>query len=273
MVVDAGGSDQDAASGVVSDVRVTCEQMDVLFVIDNSASMQQEQQNLSDNFDRFVESLRRFQEGTVDFRIGVTTTQFPNLGSELGVIAAPAWGALLKLEGMTEPWLSSSDPELTTKFRALATVGTDAVLDEQPLKAMRSALVDRIADGSNASFLRPNALLALVVLTDGDDLSKEGESDDFNSNSAGPIPVSRFISAFDSIKGRRGYWSAAVFAGGTAPTCTSRFGSALFAARLQDFVDLSGRNAVFSSICDGDLSAGLDSALATFSDACEFLLF
>ena len=62
-------------------------------------------------------------------------------------------------------------------------------------------------------------------------------------------------------------------AGGTAPTCNSRFGSAIFAARLQDFVDLAGRNAVFSSICDGDLSIGLDAALATFSDACEFLLF
>ncbi len=64
-----------------------------------------------------------------------------------------------------------------------------------------------------------------------------------------------------------------MFSGGNAPTCSSRFGSAVFAARLQAFVEQAGRNAVFSSICEGDLSAGLDAALDTFSDSCEFLLF
>jgi len=260
----------DAGADASAEVRVTCDQMDVLFVIDNSASMQQEQANLSDNFDRFVESLRKFQDGRVDFRIGVTTTSFPTALSEIGLVPPAAAGALLRTADMTDPWLSSSDPDLTAKFRALATVGTDgASWDEQPLKALRSALIDRVADGQNAGFLRPSALLAMVVLTDEDDTSSQ-EIDDLNSR---PIPVGDFINSFDMLKGQREYWSAAVFAGGTAPTCSSRFGSALFAARLQAFVDQAGSNAVFSSICDGDLSLGLDSALGTFSNACEYLLF
>lgn len=264
---DGGVLQSDAESGVAPSVIVTCDQMDVLFVIDNSQSMRQEQQNLSDNIDGFVDSLRRFQKGNVDFRIGVTTTQFPILP----ILEPPgASGALLKTVDMTDHWLSSSDPDLVSKFRALATVGTDITAGAvQPLRATRDALVDRVADGQNAGFLRPNALLALVILTDGDDVSAEDEAYD----GTGPIPVSHFIDSFDSIKTRREYWSTAVFAGGTVPTCNSSFGSALFAARLQAFVEQTGSNAVFNSICEGDLGAGLDATLATFSDACEFLLF
>jgi hypothetical protein len=269
---DAGANEQDAESGIPEPVYVSCSQMDVLFVIDNSPSMKQEQQNLSDNFDGFVESLRQFQGGTVDFRIGVTTTAFPMSFSELVVQTPAASGTLLKTADMNEPWLSSSDPDLSARFRALATVGTNGAWDEQPLKAMRAALIDRTADeqtAQNAGFVRPNALLALVVLTDEDDLSND--SDGFNGG--GPIPVGSFITEFDALKGARGYWSAAVFAGGTAPTCNSSFGSALFAARLQAFVEQAGANAVFHSICEGDLKAGFDAALATFANACEFLLF
>jgi len=251
-------------------VHVDCDQMDVLFVIDNSPSMREEQQNLSDNFDGFVESLRQFQDGGVDFRIGVTTTAFPTSVSELVVGAPSASGALLKTADMTAPWLSASDPDLSHQFHALATLGTNGAWDEQPLEAARAALIDRVADGQNAGFLRPEALLALVVLTDEDDLSTDVMGE-FGSKS--PIPVSSFIQSFDQLKGAREYWSAAVFAGGTAPTCESSFGSAVFAARLQAFTEQAGQNAVFHSICSGDLGNGFDAALATFAHACEFLLF
>lgn len=44
---------------------------DVLFVVDDSASMAEEQQNLSANFGAFLELLG---DTTADFRLGVTTT-------------------------------------------------------------------------------------------------------------------------------------------------------------------------------------------------------
>ncbi len=267
---DAGVDASDAEGGTFPTVHVNCDQMDVLFVIDNSPSMREEQQNLSDNFGAFVESLRQFQDGGVDFRIGVTTTAFPTAISELLVGDPSAAGALLKTVDMTAPWLSSSDPDLLRQFHTLATLGTNGAWDEQPLKAARAALIDRVADGQNADFLRPDALLALVVLTDEDDLSAE-VAGDFETKR--PVPVSSFIHSFDQLKGARQYWSAAVFAGGTAPTCTSSFGSAVFAARLQAFVEQAGPNAVFHSICEGNLGHGFDAALATFASACEFLLF
>jgi hypothetical protein len=39
--------------------------------------------------------------------------------------------------------------------------------------------------------------------------------------------------------------------------------------RLKDYVAKTGAQAVFSSICDGDLAKSLDDALHTFTAACD----
>src|SRR4051794_28884306 len=48
-----------------------CEKIDVLFVIDNSGSMEQEQQNLIANFPQFIHVL---DASGLDYRVAVTTT-------------------------------------------------------------------------------------------------------------------------------------------------------------------------------------------------------
>ncbi len=59
------------------DVRVdtylqqSASQVDVLWVIDNSGSMAPRQENLAKNFQSFIDV---FAKGSIDFRIGVTTT-------------------------------------------------------------------------------------------------------------------------------------------------------------------------------------------------------
>lgn len=241
-------------------VSAGCDKLDVLFVIDNSVSMTDEQENLAHNFGRFVKALRSFREGKVDFRIGVTTTRVPSSGLlGLGRSGAAA-GTLLKTNAMQDPWLESTAPDLEAQFELLATVGTDGSWTEQPLQAAREALTSRIDDGVNADFLRPDALLSIVIITDEDDLS---------ADESRPIPVSEFVTSFDAVKGARYAWSAAVIAGDEAPACSSRFGNALYAARLLDFVSASQGAAVFSSICRDDLSQSLDEALSQFAAACD----
>ena len=52
--------------------------------------------------------------------------------------------------------------------------------------------------------------------------------------------------------------------------CTTDCGcSAEEATRLKDFVMKTGQQAIFSSICDGDLAKSLDEALHTFQAACD----
>ncbi len=269
---DAGAKDagleQDASLVDASQpLFVTCDKMDVLFVIDNSTSMRQEQENLSENFNGFVSSLRNFRDSAVDFRIGVTTTAFP-LSPYLAESPGEA-GNLLQSVDMERPWLSHAEANLEAKFRALATVGTGGNWDEQPLRALLSALDGPSANQEDAGFLRDDALLAIVIITDEDDLSMQGGGGQAPSML---IPVEHFVARLDALKGFRGYWAAAVMAGGTAPICSSTFGDALFAARLQAFVEQAGAGVVFSSICEGDLSVGLDAALKTFERVCDLLV-
>jgi hypothetical protein len=51
--------------------------------------------------------------------------------------------------------------------------------------------------------------------------------------------------------------------------CKSTLGEAADAVRLKQFITTTGKNGVFHSICDGNLTAGLQAALNTFSDACK----
>jgi hypothetical protein len=78
------------------------------------------------------------------------------------------------------------------------------------------------------------------------------------------------VNAFDTLKGNRTRWAAGVIAGDG--DCSSSFGMAVDGTRLKQFVTLAnGQNstqAVFSSICDGDLTIGLKKALDTFQAAC-----
>jgi hypothetical protein len=236
--------------------------MDVLFVIDNSKSMQQEQANLAQNIPAFIGALRMFRNGTADFRIGLTTTSAPT--SSILDPAPNAAGALLKTQDMKDLWLESDDPKLEEHFAALAQVGTAGSLREEPLNALRAALTDRVTDGRNAGFLRADAFLAMVIITDEDDTSTRPGSSE-------PVPVGDFVSTFDHVKGARLDWQAAVIAGGTAPRCTSSFGEAVFAARLQDFVSTAQGSGVFSSICAGDLSVALKDSISAFDQGCNLI--
>ena len=141
-----------------------------------------------------------------------------------------------------------------------------------PLYATKLALDERVSDGTNAGFLRDDALLAIVILTDEDDCSREDDDVTlpFPGEPCTPADLEspqRYVDFLDTLTGDRAKWAVAVIAGPTA--CSSEFGDAVEATRLKTFVDATGQNAVFSSICEGDLSIALIEAVETFDAACQ----
>jgi len=134
------------------------------------------------------------------------------------------------------------------------------------------SLAERVTDNTNAGFLRDDALLALVVLTDEDDASTT--EDNFTMDATGTSPTNwnpaDQVQFLDTLKGNRTRWASAVIAG--EGNCSSGFGSAADGVRLKQFVTDSNGNgynqAVFHSICDGDLTMGLKKALDLFQQAC-----
>ncbi len=287
--VDGGGNNNGSAdaggnNNMWPDARVnftdaatagSCDKMDILFVIDNSGSMGQEQDNLATNFPLFIDVLNNVDN--LDYRVGVTTTGKDysyNLMTPIGNIPSSVSGGdngeLLQRCDMTRRWVEPTDPTPADTFACAAQVGTSGPADEMPLASLKLALDDRIADGTNAGFLRDDALLAVVILTDEDDCSYEqsvtlGFAESLCSSQM--QPVNYYADFLTNLTGAAGRWAVATIAGPT--DCSSEFGNADEATRLKQFTNLAGTNGVFSSICDGDLAAGLQTALETFDLACD----
>lgn len=280
--IDAVGFDADQQFPPIDGVAATCDKIDVLFVIDNSGSMEQEQQNLIANFPTFIQVL---DASGLDYRVGVTTSGRDyewTMATPLGAIPQDQGGGhngkLLKPAScnMAHKWIEKTDPNPAAKFSCVANVGIEGPSHEMPLGAIRDAFEDRIADGTNVGFRRPDALLALVILTDENDCSYEQPVNlAFGQTlcQSGTEQVANYVSFLDQYTGHRSRWATAVIAGKGPGSCSSSFGNAAEATRLKDFVTQTGTNAVISSICQGDLSIGLGQALDLFDAACGQIIF
>jgi hypothetical protein len=183
-------------------------------------------------------------------------------------------GAFRQDCGMSRRWLERGDSDVPGTFSCAAQVGTGGPSLEMPLHALELALTDRVNDGTNQGFLREDALLAVVVLTDEDDCSRQDNNftvanDACDSSMPEIVDTDHYLGWLDTLKGERGRWATAVIAGPGPGTCTSSFGEAFEATRLKGFVNDTGTNAVFSSICEGDLASALEDALNTFEAACD----
>ncbi len=120
---------------------------DVLFVVDDSASMSEEQSQLAVNFASFMGLLGA---STADFQLGVISMSVD--GDDAGLLRGGTYTA--------------ATPDLATTAANAFRVGTHGNRVEHGLEAAALAL-----DGRNPGFLRDGAELDIVVLSDEDDQS------------------------------------------------------------------------------------------------------
>jgi len=166
--------------------------VDLLFVLDDSPSMADKQDQLAANFPSFINVLTTFPDGLPDIHVGVVTTDVGTKGA-IDVTPGPAIGQIgnggcsgtgdggnLQTFGamVTGTYISdlrqtngtrtrNYNGDLATVFGAMARgAGAGGCGFEQPLAAMRRALDN---NPQNAGFLRPAALLGVVFVTDEDD--------------------------------------------------------------------------------------------------------
>ncbi|MBZ0236639.1 MAG: hypothetical protein K8M05_30205 [Deltaproteobacteria bacterium] len=284
---DDDGTDIDAGQhtggdgGGGEEVTGECRKMDLIFVVDDSGSMGEEQTNLGTNFPMFANLLNSYTISTgemLDYRAAVTTTGVtasgvqtlpPPFSMSIPFNQSGMDGRFRTVSGMTRPWLERTDPNMAQTFAQAAAVGTSGPGLEMQLRAMELA----IQPGTNPGFLRDDALLGIVILTDEDDCSFRQASGINISSLEGcvgtpGIPAAAdFLMPLDQVKGERGRWAAAVIAGQTA--CTSSFGDAVEGVRLKQFQQASPQNVVFGDICAGNLQGALMQALDSFQAACE----
>jgi hypothetical protein len=167
--------------------------LDLLFVVDDSPSMLDKQINLTANFPSFLDRLQAVPGGLPSLHVGVVTTDMgtkasgsPTPGPSIGTIGQGGCGGTGKggalqtgTSTVTDKYLRDEEAAdgtrsrnytgtLADAFSAMARLGATGCGFEQPLAAMRAAL-----DGNpaNVGFLRPEAVLGVVFLSDEDDCS------------------------------------------------------------------------------------------------------
>lgn len=133
---------------------------DVLFVVDNSCSMEDNQDSLKENFPRFM----RFFEGSgIDYHIGVVSTD-TELGAEAGVLQASESGLR---------FITPEVPNASEEFATMAQLGPDGSARERGLEAAYVMLELKVDEPANAGFYRQDAALHVVFVSDEDDSSRE----------------------------------------------------------------------------------------------------
>jgi hypothetical protein len=167
--------------------------LDLLFVVDNSHSMSEEQGLLTDVFPQIVYALPHESPEFAragDLHVGVISSDMGVGGVPVEACQEPENGddGILRhetpggIEGCEEQYpaflgfVQGDDPEpLVRSFDCIATLGTGGCPFEQPLKAMRQALLAH-AGGANEGFVRPDSVLAIVMMSDEDDCSARDDS-------------------------------------------------------------------------------------------------
>jgi hypothetical protein len=162
------------------------DQLDLLFVVDNSENMEARQRQLAISFQSVFRQLN-FGRGMPDLHIGVVSTDM-GIGEFGGTVPscsqngdagrlgpmAQACGvegdAFLAVKSDVDgERLANFDDELDEAFSCMTQLGESGCEYEQPLEAMRTVIDEDTL--TRNGFLRPDAVLGVVMLTDEDDCS------------------------------------------------------------------------------------------------------
>ncbi|PRQ09172.1 hypothetical protein [Enhygromyxa salina] len=248
-----------------------CAKVDVLYIIDNSPSMYEEQQTLIANFGNFVTDMQTALEGVSSYHVGVITSddyqdggwiddgantvnaQVPEC-QHLGGLVVQAHSGLCTPFAAGDNFITETD-NLATKFECIANVGEDGDSDEY----MGDALIALLAEGQqntgcNANFLRPDAMLIIVMLTDENDSSGTNENQWFQAvvNAKGTEENVVVLSLI---------WDQG------NNNCSNAF-SETDGYQIEAFTEMFTNHAV-GNICDDSYAGFFASAIPTIEDACD----
>lgn len=246
-----------------------CRKVDVILAVDNSGSMSEEHAALQGPvFDSFPQALLDINNGIDDFQLAVIDAcPKPAIFHNTGDAGACDFSTGLN-------FMTSTSPALADEFACVTTFpangyngqpdnciddGAFADDDEQPgLTAAQSVSAMNLM-GANFGFVRDDALLFVVAITDEDEeLADIGTVQEIHDQ---------------LIAAKGGDTSSVVFlgiAGGS--NCEGPYGSANNATVSQDLAQLfvDDGQGLFWDLCQGNLEMAFEQAISTIvDDACQ----
>jgi hypothetical protein len=235
-------------------------QIDVLWVIDNSGSMAPYQDRLAANFDSFINI---FVAKGFDFRIAVTTTEAYRSNPAHG--GDPMWAKFRDGTDATSHTgifvISPLTPNLNNVFITNAKQGIAGSGDERAFSSFREALLSPM----NPGFLRPNSFLAVIILSDEDDFSGDGRAVGVNNGrdygAATLDSVNSYISVLEGFTNSSGATKRFNVSSisGMDTSC-----GAVVATRYIDIVNKT--DGVLGNICDASYASALNQIQARIGE-------
>lgn len=253
-----------------------CTKVDLLFVIDDSISMAGEQANLIASFPEFIAGIQDTLANADSYHVGVVTTNAYayNAGGcqQMGALVTQTGGASASGQ-VCGPfaagrYMSDAD-DLQATFACVAQVGIDGPTDERPMESLEIALgsAHAGAGGCNEGFLRNDALLVVVLITD--------EEDDhfmlYNTLEGSPGDPPDWFAAVAAAKGMESNAAILSIIGGQpGNVCPEPSGvdGAEDAPRLRAFTEMF-THGFLGDVCAPSYGPFFDEAIAVVETACE----
>ncbi|MEM6295688.1 MAG: hypothetical protein AAGA54_30725 [Myxococcota bacterium] len=239
-----------------------CEHIDILFVVDGSLSMAEEQEALRGIggppvFAEFTDALALSLDSLDDIHVGVISAE-PGDTVLHTHRDQPAFEPTPGTDcGLNQPWVVAPSPDLEDDFACIAATAASSTLETTSRNA-----AEALNDPANAGFLRDDSVLFVVMLTDEDTLGLGATRVQEHQLLLQAVGGDRSRLVMLSIAGDPGVFEA------PKTTCNGTYGNAAPGRRLDSIVRSFGDQGITSDICDGDLAQTFDDALDDLVQAC-----
>jgi hypothetical protein len=224
--------------------------VDILWVIDDSTSMREEQAAVRAAGADFIAQL---ETAEMDFHLGVITTDGESTNTKTGVLlGSPAYlSSACREDGNTADCTYAED------FATRVEQGTGGSDQEKGLEVALAAVSRPLAETFNAGFVRDGALLMIIVLTDENDCSDGGRlgpnatGEDCYTRYGELTPVGDIVADLRDAKKSLGGGDV-VMSGIIGPEKTSQCDFAVAGRRYDEAIRMLG--GVVADICLADYS-------------------
>jgi hypothetical protein len=263
--------------GVIPDAPVVkdpgCHAVDFLFVIDNSGSMADDQAKLIMNFPTFAEGIVSTLDQVTSYHVGVVTTDayFYNAPGcqQLGSLVTKTGGfdSSNMVCGPFEDGYNfmTENDDLAAEFTCTAQVGTEGSGTELPMDTIVNVM-SGVQDGPglcNEDFMREDALLVIVVITD----EYDGPGDPEGAGSMGDHDTwyDAVIAAKNDTPENAVALALVHYYGGMCPPPDIYSDGAEIIA----WVELFEENGFYGGICEADYGPIFAEATGVIEEACN----
>ncbi len=200
--------------------------VDILWVVDNSGSMDKEQKDLGTNFPIFMDY---FLNSNLDYHIGVVSTDMDNPAQS---------GKLIEAQGVR--FITPETPNPSVTFEQMSSLGIFGSGTEKGIEAAYTAL--ELKTEINKDFLRDDSAVHIIVVSDEHDYS-----------TANPISKAEFIEYLNNLRAEDDNVSFNSIVAPRQNLCPS------VTEPGTEYIDVTeGVGGVFWSLCDEDWVGALE---------------